>query len=70
LEGVESVACCSSLIGANTTCAQLLVEAGNVTVTLQAFSKAVIDIAKMADVSEEDLLMARPFRGAWSRRIN
>jgi len=47
-------------------CAQLLVEAGNVRVTLQTFSKAIIDIAEMADVSEEDLLMARPFTGAWS----
>ena len=42
----------------------LLVEAGNVRVTLQAFSKAVIDIAEMADVSEEDLLMASHRR--WS----
>jgi len=52
LEGAESVACWHA------SC-----RSWNVRVTLQAFSKAVIDIAEMADVSEEDLLMARPFTG-------
>lgn len=40
---------------------QLLVRAGNIVVNLQAFSKAVVDITETADVTEEALLMVRPF---------